>query len=155
MQGKTVKESVATVSQVMTPQDANAVGNVHGGVVMKLIDTVGGIAARRHARASAVTASVDRLDFHNPVFIGDLLTLKASLNLVGKTSMEAGVHVESENIITGKITHIASAYLTYVALDKDGKPKEVPPLIPETEEEKRRNREARARRDIRLREIKK
>jgi len=152
MQGKTVKESTTILSQFMTPQDANVPGNVHGGVVMKLIDTAGGIVATRHAGASVVTASVDRLDFHDPVYIGDLLTLKASLNLVGKTSMEVGVRVESENIITGESTRIASAYLTYVALDKDRKPMEVSPLISETQEEMRRNREAQARREARLSE---
>ena len=154
MADKTVKESSVTMAQVMTPQDVNRAGNVHGGVIMKLIDTAAGIVAVRHARTNTVTASVDRLDFFNPVFIGDLVTLKASLNSVGRTSMEIGVYVQSENIITGEIRHTASAYLTWVALGDDGKPTVVPPLILETEEEMRRNREAQARRENRLREKK-
>ncbi len=152
MEGKTVKETSITITQLMSPQDVNTAGNVHGGVIMKLIDTAGGIVAVRHARANTVTASIDRLDFHRPVFVGDLVTLKSSLNLVGRTSMEVGVRVESENLITGQVEHTASAYLTYVALDQEGRPKEVPSLITETEEEKRRNREAKARREVRLKE---
>ena len=132
MEGKKVKDSSVVMVQVMAPQDVNSAGNVHGGVIMKLIDSAAGVVAVRHARTNAVTASVDRLDFHHPVFVGNLVTLKASLNLVGKTSMEVGVHVESENLFTGEIRHTASAYLTLVALDKDGRPAEVPPLIPET-----------------------
>ena len=154
MEGKKVKESNVVMVQTMTPQDVNVAGNVHGGVIMKLIDAVAGAVAVRHARANAVTASVDRLDFHHPVFIGDLLILTATLNLVGRTSMEVGVYVQSENLITGEIRHTASAYLTFVALDKDGRPMVLPPLILETEEEMRRNREAQVRREIRLRERK-
>jgi acyl-CoA hydrolase len=101
---------------------------------------------------NSVTASVDRIDFLHPVHIGDVLFIKASLNLVGKTSMEVGVRVESENPQTGEIRHTASAFLTYVALDKKGKPVKVPPLILETAEDKRRNKDARTRRDSRLRE---
>ena len=150
MEGKKVKDTSVVMAQLMTPQDVNLAGNVHGGVIMKLIDTAAGAVAARHARTNSVTASVDRLDFHNPVFVGDLVTLKASLNLVGRTSMEVGVYVQSENLITGQIRHTASAYITLVALDKDGRPTAVPPLILETEEEIRRNREAQARREIRL-----
>ncbi len=151
MEGKKVSETSIIMTQLMTPQDANMAGNVHGGVIMKLVDSAAGIVARRHARVNAVTASVDNLDFHRPVFTGDLLTLKASLNLVGRTSMEVGVRVESENLITGEIRHTASAYLTLVALDKVGRPTLVPPAIHETEEEIRRNREAQVRRETRLR----
>ena len=150
MEGKKVKDSSVVMAQLMTPQDVNLAGNVHGGVIMKLIDTAAGAVAARHTRTNSVTASVDRLDFHNPVFVGDLVTLKASLNLVGKTSMEVGVYVQSENLITSQIRHTASAYITLVALDKDGRPLAVPPLILKTEEEMRRNREAQARREIRL-----
>jgi acyl-CoA hydrolase len=152
MEGKRVRDSSSVMAQVMNPQDANPAGNVHGGVIMKLIDTVAGTVAVRHARANAVTASFDRLDLHCPAFIGDFVTLRASLNLVGKTSMEVGIRVESENLITGERHHMASAYMTYVALDTDGHPAPVPPLILETDEEKRRNREAKARRETRLRE---
>jgi len=150
MERKKVKDTSIVMAQLMTPQDVNLAGNVHGGVIMKLIDTAAGAVATRHAHTNSVTASVDRLDFHNPVFVGDLVTLKASLNLVGRTSMEVGIYVQSENLITGQIRHTASAYITLVALDKDGRPTAVPPLILETEEEKRRNREAQARREIRL-----
>ncbi len=152
MEGKRVKDSSVTIAQMMIPQDANPAGNVHGGVIMKLIDTSAGVVASRHARTNVVTASIDRLDLRHPVFIGDLLFFNASLNLVGRTSMEIGVRVEAENLLTGEVRHAASAYLTYVALDKNGKPTEVPPLILETEEEIRRNREAKIRREVRLAE---
>ncbi len=154
MKGKTVKESHVIMSQIMTPQDVNPSGNVHGGVIMKLIDTAAGVVANRHVRGNAVTASIDRLDFHHPVYVGDLITLKASLNYVGTTSMEIGVRAEAENIITGNARHTASAYLTYVALDEEGRPKPAPALILESEEEIRRNREAQARREVRLHEKK-
>jgi len=154
MEGKRTSESSIIMAQQMNPQDANPAGNVHGGVIMKLIDTAAGVAAMRHSRSIAVTASIDRLDFHYPVFIGDVLTLKASLNMVGRTSMEVGVRVETENLRTGEIRRTASAYLTYVALDDNGRPVEVPPLILETEDEVRRNCEAKARREMRIRERK-
>jgi len=150
MQGKRISESSVVMVQSMSPQDANPSGNVQGGVIMKLIDLAGGIVAQRHARTNAVTASVDRIDFLHPVYIGDVLSLQASINLVGSTSMEVGVRVESENPLTGGIRHTASAFLTYVALDKSGKPVEVAPLILETDEEKRRNEDAQARREARL-----
>ena len=155
MEGKRVQESAVVMSQLMNPQDTNTAGNVHGGVIMRLIDTAAGVVSARHARSNVVTASIDRLDFHHPAFVGNLLTLRASLNLVGKTSMEVGVRVETENIISGERRHTASAYLTYVALDREGRPLPVPPLILETEEERRRNREAKARRETRLAEKKK
>ncbi len=152
MNGKCVRESSVVMAQQMNPLDANPAGNVHGGVIMKLIDTAAGAVAVRHARSNAVTASIDRLDFHHPVFIGDFLTLKASLNFVGKTSMEVGVRVESENLVTGRKQHTASAYLTFVALDSNGRPLVLPPLILENDAEKRRNMEAKARREMRLKE---
>ena len=154
MEGKRVKDSSVTMAQMMIPQDANPSGNVHGGVVVKIIDEAAGVVAARHARSNVVTASIDRMDFHNPVFVGDVLFFKTSLNLVGRTSMEIGVRVEAENLITGDVRHAASAYLTYVALDRNGKLREVPPLILETEDEHRRNREAVSRRQIRLAEKK-
>jgi acyl-CoA hydrolase len=119
---------------------------------MKLIDTAAGAVAIRHARSNAVTASIDRLDFFHPVFVGDFVTLRASLNFVGRTSMEVGVRVESENLLTGERRHTSTAYLTYVALDGQGQPLPLPPMILETEEEKRRNREAKVRRETRLAE---
>jgi uncharacterized protein (TIGR00369 family) len=150
MQGKTVAETAVTVSQVMGPQDLNRSGNVHGGVIMKLIDTTASVVAGRHSRTNVVTASIDRIDFLYPAFSGDLLTFKASLNYAGRTSMEIGVRIEAENIITGDVRHTASAYLTYVALDQAGKPTPIPELILKTEDDFRRNRAAQIRRDHRL-----
>jgi uncharacterized protein (TIGR00369 family) len=150
MEGKKVEESSVVMAQQMNPQDANPAGNVHGGVIMKLIDTAAGVVASRHARANVVTASIDRIDFLHPVFVGNFVTLRASLNYVGKTSMEVGVRVESENLLTGRSRHTSTAYLTFVALDSQGRPMPLPPLLLETEEQERRNREAKARRDARL-----
>jgi uncharacterized protein (TIGR00369 family) len=152
MDGKRIKDSAVVMAQMMIPQDANPAGNVHGGVILKIIDEAAGVVAMRHSRTNAVTASIDRMDFHTPVFVGNLLSVKASLNYVGRTSMEIGVRVEAENLLSGEIRHAGSAYLTYVALDPHGMPLEVPPLILETDEERRRNREARSRRDLRLAE---
>lgn len=150
LEARRVSESRITMAQVMNPGDANRYGNVHGGVIMKLIDTAGGVVAVRHCRSNVVTASIERLDLLQPIFIGDLVTLKASLNLVGRTSMEIGVRVEAENLRTGEIRRTASAYLTYVRLGDDGRPAPVPPLILESEEDKRRNCEAALRREARL-----
>lgn len=152
MQGKSPRESETVMALEMNPENANPAGNVHGGVIMKLIDTAAGVVAKRHARSNVVTASIDRLDFINPVYVGDLVILKARINYVGRTSMEVGVRVESENTITGEVRHTSSAYLTFVSLNEKGKPKEVPPLILETEEDKRRNQEAMERRKMRLAE---
>ena len=154
IKGKTVKESRVVIAQRMTPQDVNVSGNVHGGAIMKLIDEAAGVVTTRHVRGNTVTASVDKIDFLKPVFVGDFVTLHASLNFVGRTSMEVGVHVESENLMTGEVRHTTSAYLIYVALNKDGKTTVVPPLILETEEEMRRNREAQFRRSARLHGLK-
>ncbi|MDA8408467.1 MAG: acyl-CoA thioesterase [Deltaproteobacteria bacterium] len=150
MEGKSVKYSRIIMAIQMNPEDANPAGNVHGGVIMKYVDTAAGVVAIRHARKLAVTASIDRLDFHHPVFVGDLLILKAGLNMVGRSSMEVGVRVEAENILTGEVRHTASAYLTFVALDKEGKPVGVPPLILETEDDRRRNCEAIERKRVRM-----
>lgn len=152
MEGKKISESRVIMAQVMNPESANPAGNVHGGDIMKLIDTAGGVAATRHARAYVVTASIDRLDFHHPVFVGDFLTLKASVNYVGKTSMEVGVRVEAENPITGEKRHTGSAYLTFVALGQNMRPIHLPPLILETEEDRHRNQEAAERKQMRLAE---
>lgn len=152
MEKKTVSSSAVVIAQVMNPQDANPAGNVHGGVIMKLIDTAAGVVATRHSRSNVVTASIDRLDFHHPVYVGDLVFFKASINYVGRSSMEIGVRVEAENSKTGEVRHTASAYLTFVALDENGKPKQVPELILQNEEEKRRFIEGKNRRELRLRE---
>jgi uncharacterized protein (TIGR00369 family) len=149
-EGKSVRESRTVMTQLMYPQDANSAGNVHGGTIMKLIDTAAGVVAVRHCRTNVVTASIDRLDLLRPVYIGNLVTIKASLNMVGKTSMEIGVRVDAEDLRTGETRKVAAAFLTFVALDRDGRPTQAHPLILETEEDKRRNREAVARRQARL-----
>ena len=152
MDKKSVQHSSVIMRHMVQPQDANLAGITHGGVVMKHIDDAAGVVAIKHTGCSVVTASIDRLDFHTPVYIGNLLTIKASVNLVGRTSMEIGVRVEAEDITTGQIRHTASAYLTFVALDTDGKPTHVPGLALTSDEEKRRNREAKDRRTVRLAE---
>ena len=150
--GRTVAESRIVMARQMLPQDANPSGNVHGGVIMKAIDEAAGAVAIRHARGNVVTASIDRLDFRAPVYVGELVIIKASLNLAGRTSVEVGVRVEAENLQTGEVRHTASAYLTFVALDRNGKTTPVPPLILETDDDRRRNREAGNRRAVRLAE---
>ena len=122
----------------MQPEHANNLGNVHGGVLMKLIDEAGGLCATRHARRPAVTVAVDSLRFLSPVHVGDLVTFTAHLNWTGHTSMEVEVNVEAENLLTGQKTHTNSAYLVYVALDAAGHPAGIPGLVLETEEERRR-----------------
>ena len=154
MEGKTVKESCFILTKIMTQQHTNPAGNVHGGIIAKLIDDACGVVSYRHARCNVVTASIDRIDFLGPVFVGDVLSIKASLNYVGKTSMEIGARVEAENLITGEVRHTATAYLTSVALDQQGNPKKIPSAIMETDEEIRRHREAEVRREKRLAEKK-
>ena len=139
------------LSQNMGIGDANLAGFVHGGVIMKLVDDAAGLAAIRHSRGPVVTAAIDEMSFMEPVQLGSLVTVKASLNDVGTSSMEVGVRVETEDILTGERAHTSSAYLVFVALDQDtGKPREVPRLVAETPDEKRRMREALIRREARL-----
>ena len=134
----------------MLPSDVNPMGNVHGGTILKLVDVAAAVAALRHARTQVVTASIDRMDFYNPVFVGNLLILKASVNYAGRTSVEVGVRIEAEDLKTGKITHTGSSYVTYVAIDENGKPLEVPDVVPHSQQEKRRWREAKQRRAVRM-----
>lgn len=149
-QGKSSSASQTTISKIMMPMDANVSGNVFGGTILRLVDEVASIVAFKHSRTNVVTASIDRIDFLAPVYIGDLLRLIASINYAHKTSMEIGVRVEAENPLTGQIRHTGTCYLTCVALDKNGRPTAVPPLILETEDEKRRWADAEARRNMRL-----
>ena len=149
---KTVKESQHETSEIMMPQHANNLGHVFGGVVLGLVDKVAAVAAYRHARTPCVTASIDRVDFREPVYVGDLVILKASVNYVGRTSMEVGVRVETENLVSGHRRHTNSCYLTFVAVDRGGKPVPVPDLIPESADEKRRHHAASERRRRRLEE---
>ena len=144
------RESGVTLSQVMELADANLLGNVHGGEVMKLIDTAAGIAAGRHAGGPAVTVALDQMSFVNPVHVGDVVVVKAQVNDVGRTSMEVGVRVEAEDLVTGTRTHTSSAYLVFVALDEHLRPRPVPPLVPETDTDRRRQAEAKIRRESRL-----
>jgi len=150
LQPKRVSDSAVTLAQHMLPTDANPWGNVHGGTIMKLVDTAGAIAAMRHARRRCVTVIMDSMTFLHPVYVGDLVTLHARLTWTGRTSMEVEVIVEAENVTTGTITHTSTAYLVYVALDEQGRPCPVPPLELVTDEERRRWQEAEARRAYRL-----
>jgi len=150
MEGKPVRLSVSEYSEWAMPNDANGLGNVLGGKVMHLVDLAGAMAAIRHARKPAVTASVDSMHFLHPVRIGQLIVLRSSVNRVFRSSMEVGVKVETEELLTGIKLHTCSAYLTFVALDENRKATEIPPVIPESEEEQRRYREAGERREYRL-----
>ena len=136
----------------MMPQHSNNLGHVFGGVILSMMDTSAAISAIRHARTNCVTVSVDRVDFREPIHLGDLVIMKCSVNFVGRTSMEVGVRVEAENLQTGIRRHTNSCYLTFVAVDRNGRPLEVPKLVPETEEEIRRYEAAQARRRRRLEE---
>jgi acyl-CoA hydrolase len=149
---KTVKESRHETSELMMPGDANNLGHVFGGVILSMMDKCAAIAAFRHSRASVVTASIDRVDFREPIHLGDLVVMKASVNYVGRSSMEVGVRVEAEELLTGRRRHTNSCYLTFVAVDQSGKPIEVPALVPETADEKRRYEAAEHRRRRRLEE---
>jgi acyl-CoA hydrolase len=150
MQGKPVRDSISEYSELALPNDANGYGNLLGGRVMHLADLAGAMAAMRHARKPVGTASVDSLHFLHPVHISELVILRSSVNRVFRSSMEVGVKVETENLMTGQRLHTCSAYLTFVALGEDRRAIAVPPVIPETEDEKRRYREAGERREYRL-----
>jgi acyl-CoA hydrolase len=150
MQAKPVRESISEYSELALPNDANGLGNVLGGKVMHLVDLAAAMAAMRHARKPVVTAAVDSLQFLQPVRIGQLIVLRSSVNRVFRTSMEVGVQVETEDLMTGRTLHTCSAYLTFVALDEQGKATEVPAVIPESDAEMRRYREAGERREYRL-----
>ncbi len=145
-----VVDSQTTMTEMVLPSHTNALGSVFGGVIMSWIDICGAIAAQRHARMPVVTASIDYLQFVKPVFTGWIVNLKASVNYVGKTSMEVGVRVDAENPRTGETFHTASAYLSFVALDPSKKPVAIPPLAVESVDEKRRNADAMKRREARL-----
>jgi acyl-CoA hydrolase len=149
VRGKRPSESEMTTARLMMPTDANVLGNVFGGAIMKYMDEIAAIVAWRHAGKNVVTASIDRMNFYAPVYVGNLLILKASVNYVGRTSMEIGVRLESQDPTTRKGTHAGSCYLTYVALDEKGKPTPIPPLIVATPNERRRFNEALARRKLR------
>ncbi len=150
MKPKVVRESASEYVELALPNDANSLGSVLGGKVMHLVDLAGAMAAMRHARCAVVTASVDHMNFLHPVRIGQLIILRSSVNRVFHTSMEVGVKVMVEDLLTGERRHTSSAYLTFVALDEKGRRVAAPPVAPETEEEHRRYREAAERREYRL-----
>ena len=127
---RTVSESAHETSALMMPLDENARGHVFGGVVLAMMDKAAAVCAIRHARTSCVTVSVDRVDFREPILVGDLVHMKASVNFVGRSSMEIGIRIEAENMLLGTRRHTNSCYVTYVALDRDGKPTEVPSIVP-------------------------
>jgi acyl-CoA hydrolase len=147
-----VRESQHETSEIMMPQHANILGHVFGGVILSMMDRTAAVAAIRHARGNCVTVSVDRVDFREPIHVGDLVIMKASVNYAGRTSMEIGVRVEAENMIDGVRRHTNSCYLTFVAIDRNGRPVEVPQLLPETPAEERRSAAAMERRRRRLEE---
>jgi acyl-CoA hydrolase len=151
---RTVRETQNETSQLMMPQHSNNLNNVFGGVILAMMDTAAAVSAIRHARASCVTVSVDRVDFREPIHVGELVIMKCSVNFVGRTSMEVGVRVEAEHLLTGVRRHTNSCYLTYVAIDGAGYPIPVPPLRLETELEIRRHAAAIERRRRRLEERK-
>lgn len=149
MEARPISASKITLSQMMGPLDANTLGNVHGGVIMKMVDEAGALAAMRHAQNVVVTVALDSMTFKQPIRIGSLVTIHAALTYVGRTSMEVHVEVQAEDPIYATVTHTNSAYLVYVALDREGKPCEVPPLQVETPLEKQRWEAAKRRQDFR------
>ncbi|HEX4633311.1 MAG TPA: acyl-CoA thioesterase [Gemmatimonadales bacterium] len=146
------RESETVMSQLMEPHHANIMGNVFGGVILSLADHVAAVAAIRHSRHQCVTVSVDKVDFREPIKVGELVTAMSRVNFAGRTSMEIGVKIMAEVITTGEKRHTNSCYLTYVALDDQGHPTEVPPIAPESPDEKRRYERAKQRRTNRVTE---
>jgi uncharacterized protein (TIGR00369 family) len=151
---KTMRASRIQIAQLMHPEHANLLGNVHGGWIMKLADEAGALACMRHAQRRVVTVAIDSMVFRNPIKIGDLVLLNAEVTYTGRTSMEAEVQVQAENPISGERTHTNTAYLVYVALDEEGKPTPVAPIKAETEDEKRKMESAKERQAQRLSERK-
>lgn len=151
---KTIAASRVSLAQLMQPEHANNLGNVHGGHIMKLADECAALACMRHAGKRCVTVAMDRMTFRQPIRIGDLVTLTAEVTYAGRTSMEAEVHVVAENPLTGQQTHTNNAYLVFVALNEDGSRAEVPPLVAGDEEETLRIARARERQQNRLKQVK-
>ena len=147
---RSVADSEVTLTQMMEVTDANVAGNVHGGVIMRLVDTAAALAAIKHSGGIALTVGIDEMTFLEPVHIGEVVVLKASVNDVGTTSMECGVRVEAQNPLTGVVRHVNSAYLVFVAVDAEGRPRPVPALLAETDVQRRRQSEAKLRRERRI-----
>jgi acyl-CoA hydrolase len=152
LKGRHPRESETVMSELMMPNHANIMGNVFGGVILSLVDRVAAVCAIRHAKRECVTVSVDKVDFREPIHVGELITSFARVNFAGKTSMEVGVKIIAENPINGEKRHTNSCYVTYVALDEKGRPTAVPPIIPESADEKRRYERAAQRRASRVME---
>ncbi len=152
IKSRTVQESQAEMSDMMMPENANILGHVFGGVILSMMDKCAAISAFRHARTNVVTVSIDRVDFREPIHVGDLVIMRSSVNYVGRTSMEVGVRVEAEDLVTGRRRHTNSCYLTFVAIDRNGRPFEVPGVVPETPDQERRYAAAKERRRRRLEE---
>ncbi|MBI1968126.1 MAG: acyl-CoA thioesterase [Gemmatimonadetes bacterium] len=150
MQGRRPRDSEAVISELMMPQHANIMGNVFGGVILSMVDRAAAVSAIRHSRRPCVTVSVDKVDFKEPIHVGELVTAFSRVNFAGRTSMEVGVKIIAENVLTGERRHTNSCYVTYVALDEKGAPIEVPPVVPETADEKRRYERAAQRRASRV-----
>jgi uncharacterized protein (TIGR00369 family) len=151
-QPKTISASRVSLAQLMQPEHANNFGNVHGGWIMKLADECGALACMRHAGRRVVTVAIDRMTFHQPIRIGDLVTLTAEVTYTGRTSMEAEVHVVAENPVTGEQTHTNKAYIVYVALNEDGSRASVPPLLAGHETDHARIAQAQQRQQERLKQ---
>ena len=150
LKAKPMSASQISIAQLMQPEHANNLGNVHGGWIMKLVDEAGALACMRHAQRRVVTVAIDQMVFRQPIRIGDLVNLKAEVTYAGRTSLEAEVQVTAEDPVSGKQTHTNTAYLVYVALDKNGQPAPVPPLLADTDDEKQRMRQAEKRQQRRL-----
>lgn len=149
---KPISASRITISQLMHPEHANLLGNVHGGWIMKLVDEAGALSCMRHAQKKVVTVAIDSMTFRQPIKLGDLVILNSEVTYTGHTSMEVTVEVIAENPITGERTHTNTAYLVYVALDDEGRPASVPPVKAETEEDKRKMEQAQQRQERRLKQ---
>ncbi len=150
MQPTNPNDSETVMSELMMPHHANIMGNVFGGVILSLVDHVAAVCAIRHSRKQCVTVSVDKVDFREPIHVGELITAMARVNFAGRTSMEVGVKIVAENVISGEQRHTNSCYVTYVALDENGQPTSVPPVVPKTVDEKRRYERAAQRRATRV-----
>lgn len=150
---KSIRASRVTLSQLMHPEHANLLGNVHGGWIMKLADEAGALSCMRHAQKKVVTVSIDSMTFRQPIKLGDLVILNSEVTYTGHTSMEAAVEVIAENPITGERTHTNTAYLVYVALDNKGRPTAVPPIQAETDDDRRKMAQAQERQKRRLEKI--
>jgi acyl-CoA hydrolase len=151
-EGRSVRESEHETSELMMPQHANILGHIFGGVILSMMDKTAAVTAIRHSRNACVTVSIDRVDFREPIHVGDLIIMKSAVNYTGRTSMEIGVRVEAEDLISGRRRHTNSCYLTFVAVDRTGRPVDVPPIRMESADDERRYAAAQERRRRRLEE---